>query len=152
MASLIEFHPSFNNGNPSYYHKQMPYLDEWSALEEDYSSSLSGATKALQDASLRLPVVGNVRADILEVGEALNSASNVMGMMSYIGSFLPKAQETGILISELARVVGEERVLIEECGYLLSKTHMLQVDECSLRGHLIQLNRSSYCQPKEGQA
>lgn len=39
----------------------MPYLDEWTDLEGDYSSSLSGATKALQDASLRLPITGNVR-------------------------------------------------------------------------------------------
>ncbi|KAF9625812.1 hypothetical protein IFM89_027203 [Coptis chinensis] len=31
---------------------QLPYLDEWSTLEDDYSTSLGGAIKALQDISL----------------------------------------------------------------------------------------------------
>lgn len=43
----------------------MPYLNEWSALEGDYSSSLSGVIKALEDASLRLPINGNVRVRYL---------------------------------------------------------------------------------------
>ncbi|KAF6169400.1 hypothetical protein GIB67_002887 [Kingdonia uniflora] len=57
---------------------QMPHLDEWSALEVDYSTSLSGAIIALQAASLRLPVNENVRVDIEELEGALNSASNVI--------------------------------------------------------------------------
>ncbi|KAK9093797.1 hypothetical protein Scep_025266 [Stephania cephalantha] len=40
---------------------RMPYLDEWSTLECVYSSSLSGAIKALQDASVQLPISGNVK-------------------------------------------------------------------------------------------
>jgi hypothetical protein len=38
-----------------------------------------------------------------------------------------QAEETDTSISELARVVGGERALIEECGGLLSKTHKSQV-------------------------
>jgi hypothetical protein len=40
---------------------QVPYLDLWSDVEEDYSSCLTGATSALHNASLRLPIVGGVR-------------------------------------------------------------------------------------------
>ncbi|KAF6164079.1 hypothetical protein GIB67_017663 [Kingdonia uniflora] len=70
---------------------QMPHLDEWSALEVDYSTSLSGAITALQAASLRLPVNENVRVDIKELEGALNSASNVIETMSsHFQSFLPK--------------------------------------------------------------
>lgn len=39
----------------------MPYLEEWSALEPDYSVSLSEAIQALLNASLRLPISGNVK-------------------------------------------------------------------------------------------
>lgn len=39
----------------------MPYLEEWSTLEDDYSSSMSGATNALLSSSIRLPVSGEVR-------------------------------------------------------------------------------------------
>ncbi|KAK9125974.1 hypothetical protein Scep_014820 [Stephania cephalantha] len=40
----------------------MPYLDEWSTLECEYSSSLSAAIKALQVASVQLPISGNVKS------------------------------------------------------------------------------------------
>ncbi|XP_077236589.1 uncharacterized protein LOC143878171 isoform X2 [Tasmannia lanceolata] len=121
---------------------QMPYLEQWDALEGEYSSSLLGAIKALQDASLRLPVTGNI--DIAELSEALKSATNLMVVISpLIESFLPKAERVDNLISELARIVNRERTLIEECGHLLSMSHMLQVEECSLRGQLIQLKQEA---------
>ncbi|KAJ8620329.1 hypothetical protein MRB53_028858 [Persea americana] len=129
---------------------QIPYLDEWATLEEDYSSSISGAVKALHDASLRLPIIGNVRADVRQLGEALNSATAVLELISpYVESSLPKAEGVENVISELAGVVSKERALIEECGDLLSKAHGLQVEECSLRGHLLQLRRHGILQPKE---
>ena len=40
---------------------QMPYLDEWSTVAEDYSHSLSGVTDALLNLSLRLPISGGVK-------------------------------------------------------------------------------------------
>lgn len=43
----------------------MPYLDEWSTLEEDYSNSLSGTSNALLSSSVRLPVSGEVRVRFL---------------------------------------------------------------------------------------
>ncbi|XP_057430686.1 protein ENDOSPERM DEFECTIVE 1-like [Lotus japonicus] len=124
---------------------QMPYLEEWSSMEEDYSVSLTEATQALVNASVQLPVGGNVRVDEREVGEALNSASKMMEtIVSNIQRLVPKAEETDSSISELARVVGGERALIGESGDLLSKTYKSQVEECSLRGQLIQLH--SICQ------
>ncbi|XP_058113124.1 AUGMIN subunit 8-like [Magnolia sinica] len=129
---------------------QLPYLDEWAVLEGDYSNSVSGAIKALQDASLQLPVVGNVRADTTELNDAFNSATNVLeAIFPFVQSFLPKAEGVDHVISELAGVVARERALIEECGDLLSKVHIMQVEECSLRGQLIQLKRSSSTEPKE---
>ncbi|MCI21498.1 protein ENDOSPERM DEFECTIVE 1-like, partial [Trifolium medium] len=40
---------------------QIPYLDEWSAMEEDYSVSITEAIQALLNASMQLPTGGNVR-------------------------------------------------------------------------------------------
>ncbi|XP_010246311.1 PREDICTED: protein ENDOSPERM DEFECTIVE 1-like isoform X2 [Nelumbo nucifera] len=123
---------------------------EWFAMERHYSSSLSGVVKALEDASVRIPFNGNVKADIREVGEAMNSALNVMEIISSnLGNFCPKAEQLDNLISELARVASSEKTLVEECGDLSSKIQMLQIVECSLRGQLIQMNHSSFDQPKE---
>lgn len=131
---------------------QMPYLDEWAAFEMDYSVSLSEAIQALLNASLQVPISGNVRVDIREVGEALNSATKLMDTVAFnIESLMPKAEETEHLISELARVTGGEKALIEECGDLLSMTYNSQVEECSLRGQLIQFYRSRHNQHQEEQ-
>ncbi|KAJ0082357.1 hypothetical protein Patl1_09570 [Pistacia atlantica] len=121
---------------------QMPHLDEWGALEGDYSNSLSEEIKALVNASLQLPIGGNVRADVREVGEALNSSVKLMEtIILNVQSYMPKAEEVEFLMSELAKVTGGERALIEECGGLLSKTHAYQVEECSLRGEFMQLHK-----------
>ncbi|MCL7034150.1 hypothetical protein MKW94_008187 [Papaver nudicaule] len=130
---------------------ETPHLDEWSALEGDYLTSLAGAIKALEDASLRLPIGGNVRADLKELDGALNSASNMMeSICSNFEIFVPKAEEMDSLVSELAALASEEKALIEECGDLLSHTQNLQVEECSLRGQLMQLKKiSSLNQAKE---
>ncbi|KAK4339478.1 hypothetical protein RND71_040940 [Anisodus tanguticus] len=126
---------------------QLPCLEEWDKLEEDYSTSLSGTTDALRNCSLRLPIVGEVQVDIRELGEALSSSTKVMEMISLqIQNFMQKAEETESLISELARVSGGEKALVEECGDLLLKTYISQVTEWSLRGQMIQMHRNNLYQ------
>ncbi|KAI3456629.1 hypothetical protein Pfo_013292 [Paulownia fortunei] len=132
---------------------QMPYLDEWSTLEEDYSNSVSGTANALLSSSVRLPVSGEVQADAGQLREALNSALKVVELIgSHIQRFIQKAEEMDISISELARMVGGEKALIEEYGDLLSKTYSLQVKECSLRGTLMQLHYCNHHQPHKSEA
>ncbi|PSS10453.1 Protein ENDOSPERM DEFECTIVE like [Actinidia chinensis var. chinensis] len=127
----------------------MSYLDEWSTLEGEYLSSLSGAIHALLNASVQLPFCGNVQVDVREVWEALNSAIKMTESIGvHIHRFMPKAEEIDALISELARVAGGERALMEDCGDLLFNTCTSQVEECSLRGNLIQLHCSNYHQPQ----
>ncbi|KAL2341455.1 hypothetical protein Fmac_009395 [Flemingia macrophylla] len=106
---------------------QIPYLDEWSAMIEEYSVSITEIIQALVNASVQLPTGGNVRVDARELGEALDSAFKIMEtMISNIQRFMPKTEETDTSISELARVAVGEKALIGECGDLLSKTYRLQ--------------------------
>ncbi|GJT33236.1 SNARE associated Golgi protein [Tanacetum coccineum] len=117
----------------------MPYLDEWSALEEDYIHPLSGTTKALTNSLLWLPDSGNVQVNKKEAAEALDSAVKTTDMIvNHMQSFLPKlsysdgtvcAEEMDTLISELANVNEEGKALVEECGNLLEKTHTLQMQK-----------------------
>ncbi|KAL4185976.1 hypothetical protein AMTRI_Chr10g233500 [Amborella trichopoda] len=126
---------------------QMPFLDSWENMEESYSNSLLGVSGALHNATLRLPVTGNVRADTGEVEQALQSAADVLeATYPSLCSFLPKifikqTEEMNSLASAVAGIVTKERALIEECGQLLMMANKLQTEECSLSGQLIQLNR-----------
>ncbi|KAE9591559.1 putative QWRF family protein [Lupinus albus] len=120
---------------------QIPYLDEWSALEEDYSVSITDTIQGLMNALVQLPTGGNVRVDVGEMEEALNSALKMMeSIFFHIQRFMPKAEETDTSISELARVAGGEKAIVGECGDLLSKAHKSQMEECTLRSQLIQLH------------
>ncbi|CAI9118483.1 OLC1v1020062C2 [Oldenlandia corymbosa var. corymbosa] len=118
---------------------QMPYLDEWSAMEEDYSSSLLGVIEALQNLSLRLPVSGGVKVNVTELGEILESAEKLSeSIVSNIESYRSKAEEVESLTCELARVTSAETAQLHDCGDSLLGVYASQVEECSLRGHIIQ--------------
>ncbi|XP_047966610.1 protein ENDOSPERM DEFECTIVE 1-like [Salvia hispanica] len=131
---------------------QMPYLEDWSSMEVDYSNCLSGAANALLSSSVRLPVSGDVRADAGEIEEALTSASKVVeSINSQIQRFAHMAEGIDTLVSEVSRMANGEKALTKECGYLLSKTYSSQVIECSLRGALMQFNDSNNHPPHKSE-
>ncbi|KAK9100139.1 hypothetical protein Scep_023569 [Stephania cephalantha] len=97
----------------SVLNEQMVYLDDWTLMEREHSASVSGATEALKACTLRLPVTAGARV------EAMNC-----------------------LVSELANVKARGRAMLDECGELLASTAVLQVEENSLRTHLMQLKQA----------
>lgn len=132
--------------------EQMPCLDEWSTLEEAYSSSLLELTQGLQNISSRLPLMGNVKVDVKEINEAMNSALKVAELIcSQVQNLTPKAEEMDGLVSDLARVHSGEVTLVQECSDLLSKTHLSQIEECSLRGQIMQFQKCNLNGSKEDQ-
>ncbi|KAK7321648.1 hypothetical protein VNO77_32487 [Canavalia gladiata] len=119
---------------------QMVYWDDWASLDPVYSSSLSGAIEALRASTLRLPVVGGAKADLLNLKDAICSAMDVMqAMASSICLLSPKVGQVNSLVVEVANLSAKERVLLEECTDLLSVIRTLQVTEYSLRTHITQL-------------
>ncbi|XP_020242842.1 QWRF motif-containing protein 2-like, partial [Asparagus officinalis] len=128
--------------------QQMTYLDEWSNIDRDHASSLSGATEALKASTLRLPVVSGARADLQKVKDAVSSAVDVMQAMgSSICSLLSKVEGTNSVLSELSKVAEQERGLLNQSRDLLSTIAAMHVKQCSLRGHILQLR----CKPSQVQ-
>lgn len=124
---------------------QMSFLEEWALLERDHSSSLSGAVEALEATTLRLPVTGGARADVQAVKEAVSSAVDVMQAMgSSVCSLLPKVEGMNHLVSELAEVAAQEKLLLDECVDLLTTTTAMEVEESSLRAHFVQLKQGRH--------
>eukprot|EP00250_Pteridium_aquilinum_P004179 c14408_g1_i1 orf=352-2541(+) len=119
---------------------QAPALETWSAIQQEHCLALKGSIQALESAIVRVPVTGGVKADVLAVKEAMGSAFEVMNSVENSVNYLaPKAEDTYVLLSELARVVAQERVLLEECADLVATASALQMEECSLRAHIVQL-------------
>lgn len=123
---------------------QMTYLEEWALMDQDYCSSLSGATEALKASTLRLPVVGGAKADVQNVKDAICSALDVMQAMgSSVCLLLSKVGDANSLVAELSHVSAKERALLDQCNDLLSIIAAFQVKECSLRTHIVQQKRVS---------
>ncbi|KAJ4952340.1 hypothetical protein NE237_029172 [Protea cynaroides] len=127
----------------SILNEQMAYLDDWAVLERDHLNSLAGAIKALEACTLRIPVSGGARADVIIVKDAICSALDVMQTMSSsICSLLSRVEGINYLVSELAKVAAQERTVLDECRYLMASTAAMQMEENSLRTHLIQLKQA----------
>ncbi|KAM0861490.1 hypothetical protein ACQ4PT_045842 [Festuca glaucescens] len=119
--------------------EQMDYLDHWAVLETDHSTSLSGAIEALRASTLRLPVTGGAKADVLTVKNAVSSAVDIMQAMgSSVCNLLTKLQATHSLVTELSAVAAKESTTLNEYRELLATAAALQVHESSLRTQLIQ--------------
>ncbi|KAK8646674.1 hypothetical protein V6N13_120454 [Hibiscus sabdariffa] len=122
---------------------QMMLLEEWDALDHDYRSSLSAATEALMASTLRLPVGAGARADVPKLKDAICSAVDIMqGISSSIFSLFSKVAEVNSLVGELGSVSGNEIALLDHCQVLVSTVAAMQVKECSLRTHILQLNQN----------
>ncbi|KAG7561500.1 QWRF family [Arabidopsis thaliana x Arabidopsis arenosa] len=118
---------------------QTPCLEQWCAIEEEYSTSVWQTIQALSNASLRLPLDGDIMVDSKQLGDALVAASKIIdGITLNVGNYMPKAKEMESLVTELARVTSRERSLTENCRVALLKTQASLIEECSMRGQLIQ--------------
>ncbi|KAI4335527.1 hypothetical protein L6164_014165 [Bauhinia variegata] len=122
---------------------QIPYLDDWALLEIDHIDALSRAVADLEANTLRLPITGGAKADIEQLKIAICAAVDVMQAMgSAICSLLRRAEGMNSLISELAIVAAEEKAMLDECEALLASAAAMQVEESSLRTHLLQVKQS----------
>ncbi|MCD9639730.1 hypothetical protein HAX54_024438 [Datura stramonium] len=123
--------------------EQLTYLDDWASIDGDHTSSLSHAIQDLQTCTLRLPITGRAKGDIDGVKEAVCSAVDVMQAMgSSMRFILSRVEGMNCLVSELADVAAQERAMLDECEALLASTAAMQVEEYSIRSHLIQLKQA----------
>lgn len=123
--------------------EQMIYLEEWALLDREHSSCVCEAIESLEACTLRLPVTAGAKVDFHSLKGAVCSAAEVMqAMVSSVCSLLSKVEKTNCLVTKLAELTAQEKALVHECGDLLASTATLQVEENSLRTHLIQLKQA----------
>lgn len=121
---------------------QTPYLKVWDQGERDHTVSLSGTILSLESSTLRLPLVDGSKADLPSLKDAMRSAADVMQtMVSSIRSSVSKVEHVNSLASELASTTANERSMLDQCKDVLSMLTHMEVQNCSLRTHILQLQR-----------
>ncbi|KAK9748361.1 hypothetical protein RND81_02G052300 [Saponaria officinalis] len=119
---------------------QILHLEEWSLIDKDHCISLSGATESLKASTIRLPLIGGARVDVQDLKDAICSAADVMhSMASSICALSRKVEEMNSLVVEVASLITKERSVLDECKNTLSILAAMQVKDCSLRAHILQL-------------
>lgn len=124
--------------------EQDPHLERWGLLDRDYCNSISGAIKALEASTIRLPIADGARADVQKVEEAIYSAVDVMqAMESSMYTSLSKVEQMNSLTTDLSKLSAREHRLLDQCKDLISTTFIpLQVRNWSLTVQVLQVQCS----------
>ncbi|XP_073277863.1 AUGMIN subunit 8-like isoform X2 [Primulina huaijiensis] len=117
-------------------------LNEWASVERDHANSLTSAIQDLQSNTIRIPVAGGAKGDILTIKAVVCSLVDVMQAMgSSLCSIIPQVEGMNHLVSELADIAAQERALLDEYESLMSSSAAFQAEEHSLRTHILQMEQ-----------
>ncbi|RCV42013.1 hypothetical protein SETIT_9G180800v2 [Setaria italica] len=118
---------------------QMKDLESWGQVETEHAAALASTVSCTRAAVCRLPLTSGAKASLPPLATILPQALELtLATKAMTRSFSPMAQDRALVISELVRVASEEKALLQEFLELLSRVSALQVEEQSLRCHLVQ--------------
>ncbi|KAA0047895.1 hypothetical protein IC582_025952 [Cucumis melo] len=123
-----------------FLHSQLRPLERWGAMERQHLTAVSMTKDCLHSVICRVPLTEGAKIDAQKISMAFKQASDVaISMMSMVTIYAPVAMKTASLLSELARVVIHERLLLEEVFELHQTVSALEMEEMSLKGAIIQM-------------
>uniref|UniRef100_A0A0E0D366 QWRF motif-containing protein 3 n=1 Tax=Oryza meridionalis TaxID=40149 RepID=A0A0E0D366_9ORYZ len=118
---------------------QMRGLESWAQLESKHAVALDSTVVCTQAAICKLPLTNGAKIPLPSMGIILQQALDLtMTTKTIVRPFTPMAHDTTLLITELVAVAREEHALLQECLELLGRVSALQVEEESLRCHMLQ--------------
>ncbi|KAH0984466.1 hypothetical protein GBA52_011643 [Prunus armeniaca] len=101
---------------------QLKPLESWGDMEWQHMAAFSMMKECLYSVVCRVPLIEGAEVDTQLAAFAIRHASDLTASMKLLlATFSPLAEQTVPLLSELAKVVAQEKLLLEEC-LELSKT------------------------------
>ncbi|CAN7126069.1 hypothetical protein HID58_024556 [Brassica napus] len=113
---------------------QDKHLEAWEDMGRQHFSSISMTTQALHSLLSRVPLREGAKVKIesavtiFQKGEAVSD-----GIISTVNSFAPTIEDIVPLASQLAEVVAQEKLMLEQCHDLLRMISELEMQERSLK-------------------
>ncbi|XP_010069847.3 QWRF motif-containing protein 3 [Eucalyptus grandis] len=122
-------------------YSQIRPLETWGDVERQHLLAISKTTESLQSIVCRLPLIEGAEVKPRSTSFALRHALDLTtSIKSAISDISPLGDGTVSLLSELANVVGQEKLLLEECLEYLRTISTLEIQERSLTCSMIQMN------------
>ncbi|KAE8727396.1 protein TRANSPARENT TESTA 12-like [Hibiscus syriacus] len=120
---------------------QMKALESWADMERQHSSAISMTKESLHAVVCKVPLVEGAQVDTQSASMALRLASDLAASIkSMLIASSPGIEKTVSLVSELAEVVTQEKLLLQECIELFRMISILEIQERSLMCYIIGLN------------
>ncbi|XP_055824512.1 QWRF motif-containing protein 3 [Solanum dulcamara] len=121
-------------------HSQIKLLEAWGSIERQHSSAVSVSLDCLQSAVCRVPLIEGATVEPQSAIIALQHASDLSSSIKLIlSNFSPGVEKTAEVIKEMAEVVVQEKLLLEECLELFKNISTLESQERNLICSIIQL-------------
>ncbi|KAK3184227.1 hypothetical protein Dsin_031513 [Dipteronia sinensis] len=118
---------------------QMKLLESWGDMERQHLLAISITKDCLHSVVCKVPLIEGAKVNQQAASVAIRHASDLSASIkSMLASFSPSADNTASLVSELAEVVAQEKLLIDECLELSKTIAMLEIQERSLKCYIIQ--------------
>ncbi|CAN0914911.1 QWRF motif-containing protein 3 [Linum grandiflorum] len=127
----------------SILHSQLRGLESWGGMERQHASALSTTQESLQAVVCRVPLVQGARVNQELASLAFRHATDLTDSITLaLTAFSPPSDKTAEMVSELAEVVAQEKLLIQEFHEIYQTVSTLQVQESELKSAIMQLNSS----------
>ncbi|XP_022897419.1 QWRF motif-containing protein 3-like [Olea europaea var. sylvestris] len=121
-------------------HSQIRVLETWGNMERDHISAVSTTKLYLHSVVCRMPLVEGAKVEPQSASIAIRHASDVSAFINLIlTKSAPTVETTSEVLVELARVVTQEKLLLQECLELLKTISTLQVKERTLKCSIMQI-------------
>ncbi|KAI5412862.1 hypothetical protein KIW84_057476, partial [Lathyrus oleraceus] len=118
---------------------QLKLLETWGSMERQHVSTITSTKDCLHSAVCRVPLLEGAKVNIQSISIAIRHVSDLTtSMKSILTSFSPAADKTAAILSDLAKVVTQEKQLLEEFYDLLNTISVFELQETSVKCNLIQ--------------
>lgn len=118
---------------------QLKLLEAWGSMERQHVSTITATKECLHSAVCRVPLLEGAKVNIQFTSIAIRQASDVAASIkSMLTSFSPAVDQTAAILSELAKVVTQEKQLLEEFYDLLHNISVVELQESSVKCSLVQ--------------
>ncbi|XP_058779995.1 QWRF motif-containing protein 3 [Vicia villosa] len=118
---------------------QLKLLETWGSMERQHVSIITSTKECLHSVVCRVPILEGAKVNIQSTSIAIRHVCELTASMkSILTSFSPAADKTAAVLSDLAKVVTQERQLLEEFYDLLHAISVFQLQDTSVKCSLIQ--------------
>ncbi|KAL4620321.1 hypothetical protein ACB092_06G145700 [Castanea dentata] len=131
-------------------YSQIKLLEAWGDMERQQLSAVSRIKECLHSVVCRVPLIDGAKVDTqlatFTIGNAVDFTASIKSMLTCLA---PSAEKTVVLLSKLAKVVAQEKLVLEHCLELLRTISTLEFEERRLRCSIIQLKLWQQQQQKQ---